>query len=141
MSKKITPWVIALACAILFHLLILKLSAEQKWFDTESKNSNFELLLLPKETTLSSEESILPFTSSVEGDPAKNTLHNDIVSPSDGAQELNNAYFNASMESTLFSNETSYEEIQIAKPDLLDLSKISLDSDEQTGAVEVNEKV
>lgn len=51
MKNKIAPWMAALVCAIVIHILIIEISDSQHWFDIDTRPSTFELLLLPATQT------------------------------------------------------------------------------------------
>lgn len=58
MKRKLAPWLTALLCAIIVHIMIIAISANQHWLDVDVSASNFELFLLPasQQTTEESEQ-------------------------------------------------------------------------------------
>jgi hypothetical protein len=142
MSKKITPWVIALVCAIALHLLILHVSAEQKWFNTEPKSSTFELVLLPNEVGSSSVNNdstpneLLDESPTPNQEPVDTTLDKGINNTYGYASQFDEKQLPFSTNTKNLSGVINSENVDISKPNLLDLSTIELPLDDKDNALE-----
>ena len=92
MKNRIAPWMAALVCAIAIHILIIKVSDSQHWFDIDTQPSTFELFLLPApatsnnqpaetETFNQNEESQSVGKQSVDTQQAETTLSTEETQP------------------------------------------------------------
>lgn len=168
MKRKILPWVIAILCAILLHILFLLISPQLNWLkalESTSSDSRFELQLLPNTAhpLLQSNEENVAYT------PKENETPNDETPPkiteanSNDAEKSNNtplfneAFFNLSTEDNLLSSEMENGETEgyelksnnvvSSKPSLLDLSAIDLqsnnhhDAEDKIFSPELREKI
>lgn len=143
MKKKIAPWAIALLLAISIHLLILVTSENQHWFDVSSTQpSSFELFILPEtsanpnsvsETFSESTGNAQLFNSNLDSFTSETPsieaflLETPSSSEPDIAQSIN-------------SEESTIDTLKPSKSNLLDLSNITLQTDEDDEHKEVFSK-
>lgn len=124
MRKKITPWFIALLCAISIHILILETSESLNWFDTPSSQpARFSLFLLQSTTTHQN------VARSSNQEDKQNMIFNGLINPLLSADDF---LKESLLIGTLKINalDTSDIDLENTKPNLLDLSNISLPSAE-----------
>jgi hypothetical protein len=133
MKKKIAPWAIALLLAISIHLLVLATSENRHWFDVSSTQpSNFELFLLPEVSTNSISEILGESTEDAQlfgSESDFDSFTSEAPSIEEFLQERPSSR-EPNITQSIDSEESTTGTLKASESNLLDLSNITLPSDE-----------
>jgi len=129
MIKKIAPWFTALLVAISIHILIIEISENQHWFDTIPKSSNFTLFLLPGTNT--NQNLKTSNNPANQQDVVFNKAINKLPSVDHFLKESQ-----LTIEQDLDPLSSSDNSLKNTKPNLLDLSNITIQPDENKEILE-----